>query len=157
MRRKKTIVIVVIVLVGLLALMWLESLPLRKRQTEIDVNSGRLRKRAFLFGLTVSEEVIETPFSRLVAKHAGDVGPARYETARIVTLGILPVVQGYECYRLGGALGDMRLLPKMLETWPSLRVKEREIVMRMLVLLQQGKMKEMHRYLRELMPEDNAQ
>lgn len=157
MGRKKTIVIVVLVLAGLSALVWVESLPLRKRQTEIDVNSGRLRKRAFLFGLMISEEVIETPFSRLVAKHAGDVGPARYETASIVTLGILPGAQGYVCYRLGGALGDMQLLPKMLETWPSLRVQEREIVMRMLVLLQQGKINEMHRYMTELIPADNSQ
>ncbi len=120
-------------------------------QTDIDVNSGRVRTRIFVFGVVVSTHERDTPFSELVARHGLQTSPPDYRFADGVTVGpqrLFGTVRESGTY--GYAAGTLRSMMMVFELHPQLRAREREIVAKMLTMLQVGDKRGMRDYVRAL-------
>lgn len=58
------------------------------RRNELDVNSGRLRRQIRMFGIAISEKIVDMPFSRLAEEHGLITVPPDFRYASSAPSGI---------------------------------------------------------------------
>jgi len=79
------------------------------KQTEIDLNSGRIRETLAILGMSCLQHAKDTPFSARVAEVGLQRSPARWHPATRVEVGTHFGV-ARTCYRLGEAIGYCNLI-----------------------------------------------
>lgn len=158
--RKKTLIVVAVVLLIATSLVVLSSGRLFGRETYIDVASGRLLRRTHICGIRLQGRIENTAFSRLVA----DLGLAsdgttdyRWKLVSRIEYGVSGITRVQATH--GGAPPACRNLVEWFDLAPEVRGKpytreeKREIVARLLELLQQEDDRHASTFVSSLMPE----
>jgi hypothetical protein len=122
---------------------------------EIDVNSGRIRSRVIVLGITVRQNLADTPFSRLVSECGLGSTPPSYKPFAQNELGLKRFVgKEFVCYRYGAVMGPLDLFPKILEDLgPMDKARKTEMVAHMLGFLKTKDTRNMVKLMREMMAE----
>jgi hypothetical protein len=138
---RDTVIITSVVSLGLMLVAMLAGSAglLGRSETEVDVNSGRLRVRVFFFGIIVSDREEGTEFSRALARNDLQDAPADYRFAYNSFVGLQKLFGGpFEFSIYGEALATLRTAVAVFESRASRPESDRERLAELKEMLQAG-------------------